>query len=360
MKVAIIGAGIIGLALARELRQRGAAVLLVDRQAPATEATWAAAGLLAPSSEASAPGDFFELCREAAVRYPDYVRELEQETGLPTGYRTGGTLFLYHSEEEHQHLEQRFSWQRERGTPAVHLDRGEVRVLEPEARAPGGYLLPGDCHVNNRLLATALVQACRRAEVVFQQGTVVAVAEQEGRAAGVVLADGSRPSAEVVVNAAGAWASNIAAPEVSVTIRPVKGHIVAVFNRGWRPTHVLHDFSVYMVPHADNRVVIGSTMEDAGFDKSVNQAEIARLRAAAERLVPRLTESPTVETWTGLRPATSDGSPCIGPTALPGYFLAIGHFRNGILLGPLTAQLLAPVILGAPPEPLLAPFLPTR
>ena len=359
MKVAIIGAGIIGLALARELRRRGADAALVERQEPAGEATWAAAGMLAPSSEAATAGDFFELCREAAARYPDYVRELEQETGLPTGYRAQGAMFLYDSDEERQQVEGRFSWQRERGIPIVHLDAQEVRVLEPEVRAPGGYLLPGESQVDSRLLAAALVEACRRSHIDIRQGTAVAVVEQNGRATGVLLADGSRLSADAVVNAAGAWASTVAAAGAeAAAIRPVKGQMLAVATPGWSLTHVLHALGVYVVPKDGGRLFIGSTMEEAGFDKTVDPAAIARLRAAAERLVPRLPQCPTVESWTGLRPASPDGRPRVGPTAVPGYFLATGHFRNGILLGPITAQLLTPVILGAPAEPLLAPFQP--
>ncbi len=359
MKVAIIGAGIIGLALARELRRRGADVVLVERQEPASEATWAAAGMLAPSAEAATPGDFFELCLEAATRYPDSIRELEQETGLTTGYSAAGAMFLYYSDEMRQEVERHFSWQRERGVPIVHLDAQEVRVLEPEVRAPGGYLLPGESQVDSRRLAAALVEACRRRGVDIRQGTAVEVAEQNGRAAGVLLADGSRLAADAVVNAAGAWASTIAATGAeTASIRPVKGQMLAVAIRGWSLTHVLHTVGVYVVPKDDGRLFIGSTMEEAGFDKTVDPAAIARLRSAAERLVPRLAESPTLETWTGLRPASPDGRPRIGPTALPGYFLDAGHFRNGILLGLLTAQLLAPVIRGASPDPLLAPFLP--
>ncbi len=365
MTAVIIGAGIIGLALARELRRRGATVLVVDPRSPAMEATYAAAGLLAPSSEANAPGDFFELCRAAAAAYPEYVRELEEETGLPTGYRPAeGTLFLYHSSEERAALEQRFSWQRERGVLAVHMDAQEIRVLEPEVRAAGGYLLPGDCHVHSRLLGINLTQACRLAGVTFHQGTVASVAEDDGdepkgRATGVVLADGSRLAADAVVNAAGAWASSInVTAAAAVAIRPVKGHMLAVATLRWSLNHVLHDASVYLAPRPGPCAVIGSTMEEAGFDRTVRPEVIAQLRAAAERLVARLSEAATVEAWTGLRPAAPDGRPRIGPTALPGYFLATGHFRNGILLAPLTAQLLAPVILGAPPDPLLIPFLP--
>ena len=166
MKVAIIGAGIIGLALARELRLRGADVVLVERQKPANEATWAAAGMLAPSAEAATPGDFFELCLEAATRYPESIRELEQETGLTTGYRAAGAMFLYYSDEIRQEVERHFSWQRERGVPIVHLDAQEVRVLEPEVRAPGGYLLPGESQVETRRLAAALVEACRRRALI--------------------------------------------------------------------------------------------------------------------------------------------------------------------------------------------------
>ncbi len=358
MDVAIIGAGIIGLALARELRRRGARVALLDLRPPATEASWAAAGLLAPSSEAPSSSDFFELCRTAGAGYADYARDLEQETGLPIGYDPAGTLFLCHSAEEQQDLERRFAWQRELGILAVHLDPREVRVLEPEARAAGGYLLPGDCQVDNRLLCCALIEACGRAGVVFHQRGVLSLVEESGRASGVLLADGTRLGADAIVNAAGAWAASLSLPGVAVEIRPVKGHMLALRTGRRPPTHVLHDPSVYLVPRPGGRLVVGSTMEEAGFDKTVDAAAIARLRAAAERLVPSLREADVVEAWTGLRPATPDARPRIGPTRLPGYFLAAGHFRNGILLGPLTAQLLAPVILGESPNALLVPFLP--
>ena len=359
MLVVIIGAGIIGLALARELRRRGHRVLLIDRGPPAHEASWAAGGLLAPSSEAAGPGDFFELCRASAVLYPDFTRALEEETDLPCGYRGEGTIVVYHEETERRQLEQRFAWQRDAGIPIAHLDDRECRTLEPQLRAPGGFLLPGDCQVDNRLLCAALLESCRRNGVAFVPGEAVAVSSERDRATGVLLRDETRLPADAVVNAAGAWAGQIAAPGGAPPVRPVKGHMLAMrVDPAWL-AHVVHDSAVYMAPRRDGRLIAGSTMEDVGFDRGIDPAAIARLRAAAERLVPRLRHAELAETWVGFRPAFPDRRPRIGPAALPGYFLATGHFRNGILLAPITAQLLAPVIEGASPDPLLVPFLPS-
>ena len=358
MTVVIIGAGIIGLALARQLARKGEAVWLVDPRQPASEASWAAAGRLSVSAEAEGPGGLFELCRRAAAIYPDFVRELEEESGLAAAYRTEGALFLYHSDAERAALEERFGWQRELGVPAVHLDAQEVRILEPQVSAAGGYFLPGDCQVDNRLLCAALAESCRKAGVTFLQTSVSKVTWQGGRVTGAGLIDGSRLGADAVVNAAGAWASRIAAPGPPIMVQPVKGHMLAVATEGWTLTHVAQDGQVYLVPRAGGRLVIGSTMENAGYDKAIDPATISNLRTAAHRLVGRLAEATMVDAWTGLRPMVVRGGPRIGPGSLPGYFLAIGHYRKGILLAPLTAQLLAAVIGGAEPDPLLAPFLP--
>lgn len=358
MAVIIIGAGIIGLTLARELSRNRVAVWLVDPQKPASEASWAAAGILSVSSEAEHPGEFFQLCRQAAAMYPDYVRQLEEETGLPAGYRSEGTLFLYRSSQEQKALEQRFSWQRDLGVPAVHMSSAEVRVMEPEARAEGGYFLPGDCQVNNRLLCAALVESCRRAQVATMQIAVRAVAVEGNRAVGVELVDGTRLRGDAVVNAAGAWTSRIVAPGPPLIVQPVKGHMLTLNTEGWSLTHVVQDGTIYLVPRTGGRVIAGSTMENAGFDKAIDPATVGHLREAAHRLAPRLAEATLSDAWTGLRPLIVRGGPRVGPGAVPGYFIATGHLRSGILLAPLTARLLTPVIQGAEPDPLLVPFLP--
>lgn len=357
MRIAIIGAGIVGMALARELRREKHEVLLVDAGAPGRGATWAAAGMLGPSSEAQTPGAFFDLCRAAGAYYPDFIRELEEETAFTTGYRTDGTVYVYHSPAKRDELGQRFAWQRDAGVPSVHLDESEVRVLEPDARGAGGFLLPGDAQVDNRLLAAALVESCRARGATFIQARVESVAVEGGRANGVVIGSEATP-ADAVVNAAGAWAGAVAAPGVHPEIRPVKGQMLALESERPFLKHVLHDHSIYLVPRAGGRVIAGATMEEAGFDVSVQEEVIERLRDAAVKLVPRLAHGRVAEAWAGLRPAAPDGLPRIGPTSLPGYFLATGHFRNGILLGPLTARLLTSLILNNRADPLITPFLP--
>jgi glycine oxidase len=353
MRVVVIGGGIAGLTLARELRRRGRDVELIQRDAPARAATWAAAGMLAPSSETETPGPLFELCRAAAAFYPDFIRELERETGATTEYRTDGSLFLYQTARQKAAAEKAFAWQRRAGVPIVHLDEQEVRLTEPAVHAAGAYLLLGDCQVDNRRLGAALANSCRTRGVSFRSGTVRRVTSNGGRAGGVALHEGTVLEADAVVNAAGAWAGQIEAPEAVAPVRPVKGQMLALATPGVPFTLVLHAPRVYLVPRASGRVIVGSTMEEAGFDTSVDQETIARLRHAAGVVAPRLRDAEVVETWAGLRPAFPDGLPRIGATSLPGYYLAAGYFRNGILLAPLAARLLAELICGAAPDPLL-------
>jgi glycine oxidase len=165
-----------------------------------------------------------------------------------------------------------------------------------------------------------------------------------------------------VVNAAGCWAGRIAAQaghvRVHLDIRPLKGQIAAVRAEGWKLRYTVRNEHVYLVPRDDNRIIVGATMEEAGYDKTVDTQAIHKLLESGAHLVPKIRNAPLVESWAGLRPATRTGLPLIGPTKIPGYYLAVGHLRNGILLGPLTAQFLGQVIRGGKTPELLRPFVP--
>lgn len=333
MKVVILGGGVIGLALARELAAGEAAlsVTVIDPRPPASEASWAAAGLLAPDSEENSPGPFRELCVAARDLYPEYVKELEKETSQRVGLSTEGTLAV--------------------------SPRGSVQeaMREPEMVWRPAIFYPREFSVDNRLLARALVASCRRRGVNFLSGAATGVEPSH-----VLLAGGERIAAGVVINAAGCWASQIHAPGVKIDVRPVKGQMAAVSAEGWTLRHNVRNEHIYLVPRDDGRILLGATMEEAGYDKTVDEKVIQGFLEAGAKLVPKIKNSPLVETWAGLRPATPSGLPVIGPTALPGYHLAVGHLRNGILLAPLTAQLLASVITKGKVPDLLKPFLPPR
>ncbi len=330
MSVLIIGGGVIGLALARELAGGGASVTILDSQAPASEASWAAAGMLVPDSEEHPSAEFQRLCSDSRDLYPEYIADLEKETGLSAGLRTDGVIVIRPS--------------------------GSVKeaMREPELVWRPALFYPREWSIDNRLLCAALLESCNRRGVVFERAAVAAV--EKGQA---ILKSGERRSADAIVNAAGCWASQIQAPGVKFEVRPVKGQMVAVRAEGWTLRYVIRSEDVYIVPRNDGRVILGATMEEAGYDKTVNQEVIDRFLTAGAALVPKLKNAPVVESWSGLRPATRNGLPILGETKLPGYHLAVGHLRNGILLAPITAKLLSVSILTGQAPPSLQPFRPS-
>ena len=360
--VVIIGGGIIGCSLARVLAGAGAKVAVAERGAPGEEASAAAAGMLSPSSEAEKGSPLFELCRASAKLYGPLAAELQADTGIDPQYRTEGTLLLFESEPEREQMLPSMEWQRSRGVPVEELSGQALREKEPALAAlPGAFYLPDDRQIDNRLLMQALVKSCQQRGVTFLTGKSVQGIERNGQGVtGVVLAN-EKMAAEKVVNAAGAWAGAIQAPGLAAApIRPVKGHM-AVLQCPQPPLrHVVRSHRGYLVPRRDGRVLVGSTMEDAGFDKSVRAAPLTRLLSAAQELCPALQQSVLADCWAGLRPAAPDNLPLLGPASLPGYWLALGHFRNGILLAPITAEILSSLILtGKSPLPVEA-LLPQR
>lgn len=329
LQVVVAGAGIIGLTVARELARAGARVTVVDPRPPASEASWAAAGMLSPSSDVHPPGAFRDLCLAARNLYPEYVAELERETSRPVGLRAHGAIVA-----------------------SMHGSVQEA-LREPEMIWRPALFYPEDMSVDNRLLTRALVESCRSRGVHFL--TAAARAVEPGAA---ILESGERIAGNAIINAAGSWAAQIQAPGVSIQVRPVKGQMAAVRPQGWTLRCIVRDEHIYLVPRDDGRILLGSTMEEAGYDKTVDPQVIRGFLEAGGRLVPKVRNAPLVETWAGLRPATPSGLPLIGPTSLPGCYLATGHLRNGILLAPLTARLLAETILTGKVPKLLRPFRP--
>ncbi len=354
----IIGAGIIGCSLARELAGGGMRPLVIDRGTVGGEASSAAAGMLSPSAEAETPDALFALGRSSLQCYPAWISGLISETGMDPQYRTEGTLLPYASDAQRSDWLSTLAWQRESGVPVQEITPGRLQELEPGlAPRKGAFFLSSDHQVDNRLLMHALVQSCRMRGVSFLLGKPVRKVENPGSRSWVVRLENERLETAVVVNAAGAWAGLIPVEGMeSPPLDPVKGHMLSLHPPTEAVRHVIRTRSTYLVPRRNGRIVVGSTMEREGFDKTTRAAAIAALLNDAQALCPLLGQAALAETWTGLRPASLDDMPILGPSKLEGYWFAQGHFRNGILLAPITAKILARWILTGQGDDSVAEF----
>jgi glycine oxidase len=344
----VVGGGVIGLALARELSSRGCDVVVVERGRTGDEASSAAAGLLSAQSDAESPSPFFELARKSRDLYPEWSASLEEETGIDVGWRRTGVLRFGAPES----LE-RFAWQLEAGLPLEHLEAPEIarRSAGRAARELGhGLFFPEDAVVDNRSLVRALRSSLYHRGVSILEGVpATRFLVEAGRCRGVETTIGPIRS-DSVVDSAGAWANFDAALPFRIPVEPVRGQIVELADEEPFPT-VLASEDVYLVPRANGRILVGATVERAGFRKEVTAGGVARLLAAALVLAPTLESARVTDAWAGLRPGTPDGFPIIGESPVSGLFLAAGHFRNGILLAPLTAVLVADLLMRVTAEP---------
>ena len=358
MEVLIVGAGVVGCAVAWRLQQAGARCTVLERSIPGAEASSAAGGILAPQAEADGPGPFLELCLASRARYPAFVRELREASDVDVAFRPCGVLGVRFDEAGMEEALKRIGWQRARGLEASWLEPDAARALEPELSAEirGAAHFPGDAVVDNRLLVSALTISAARAGARFVTSQVHGVVERGGRAVGVATDQGELRGDAVVV-AAGAWTALVPGALGSPgAVRPARGQMVMVRTRVPICRHVVFGAHGYAVPRTDGRVLLGSTMEFAGFEKQVTAGGLAAVLGVGLRLFPGLAGAPVIETWAGFRPHTPDGLPVLGPAPLPGLFLASGHFRNGILLTPITANVLTDTILGRAPSIDLTPF----
>ena len=349
----VVGGGVIGLACAWEIARTGHEVVLVAPDAaPARDgASWVAAGMLAPVTEAQfGESALTALLVEGAGHWPAFAAALEAATGHGIGYDTTGTLTVGLDASDRASLDDLLAYQHALGLPAHRRSARECRRLVP-ALSPavrGGIEVPGDHQVDNRALLRALAAACRRAGVAFVEGRVAAL--EAGPV--LVLADGRRLGPGPVVLAAGTGTPAIdgLAAAGLPPIRPVKGHILRLGSPGAVPRltrtvrGLVHGRSVYLVPRRDGSVVVGATVEERGADAAVRAGAVHELLCDARAIVPALDELELLEAATGLRPATPDNVPFIGPTGLDGVVAAVGHYRNGILLAPFTAAAVADLV----------------
>ena len=353
--VAIVGGGVIGLALARELSSRGADVLVIERGRTGAEASSAAAGLLSAQSDGVTPSSFFDLALESRDLYPDWTTALLQETGLDAGWRRTGVLRA----GGEQSLA-RFEWQVAAGLPVERLDARGVASLSGGRAAAGidrGLFFPADAVVQSRQLVGALRRSLDLRGVAIAEGVAVTRFTIEGGVCRGLETSAGSVACGRVVDAAGAWANLDPTLPFAIPVEPVRGQIVELAGPAL-PT-VLESDDVYLVPRSDGSLLVGATVERTGFVKEVTAAGVAGLLAAAFDLAPSLREARLVDAWAGLRPGTPDGLPLLGQSPVRSLLLAAGHFRNGILLAPLTALLLADVVTGAGTRNLSA-FSPDR
>jgi len=360
--VIIIGAGVIGLALSLELKRQGASVLILERTEPGREASHAAAGMIAYLDPVTQK-ELLPLARVSAKLYPGYVRLLEEVSDSKIDFRRDGAIELTYQPLEPSTVD---------GVEVRELTHEELGLLEPQVRFRSHvYLAKEDC-VDPRTLIAALIGAVKASTIKMATGSkVLEVTHEHGRATGV-RTERTHYRGNVVVNCAGAWAAQIA--PVDIPTVPARGHMLSVVPPHPQPAtevtppeppgpplrHVVRTPDCYMVPRSDGRLVIGSTLEPAGFDKTVDPRRIQRLRAAAERFVPAIAQMQLHEAWTGLRPGTPDGLPILGETKLHGYFACTGHYRDGILLAPVTAQVMGELIRTGRTSADLSHFSPHR
>jgi glycine oxidase len=353
--VIIAGGGIIGLSLAIALRKRGASVLLIERGVPGQEASHAAAGMLA-NCGSETPAAMRELAVASAAMYPEFVMELEDESGVHIDTRDQGTILFLSPNPKKETKEN------------LYDERLAAEALTPESLATLDHGLSENRYtavylkersVDPRALVAAALKAAKHRGVDIASGTAVKeILVADGRCTGV-RTERTSYSGAAVVNCAGAWAGQIG--PLALPTRPVKGQMLAVVGAPRNMLrHVVRSPDVYLVPRSDGRILIGATVEESGYDKRTDPATIQRMHEAALRALPALQQARLLEAWAGLRPGTPDNLPILGETATPGYFAATGHFRDGILLAPVTAHLMAQVISGAKPEYDLSAFSPSR
>ena len=345
--VVVAGAGVIGLAVAWRAAQAGLSVTVVD-DAPGAGASRAAAGMLAPVTEASYGEEALTaLALDSVGRYPAFVADLEQASGLPVHLRTAGTMLVGFDEDDVRVLADLSAFHAELGLDTTRLTPREARRREPSLspRVRGAVHAEGDLSVEPRSLHAALLAACARAGVRLVRERCTALLVEDGRTTGVITGAGEVRGGQVVL-ALGAWSSRLPGGP-ALPVRPVKGQVLRLRGEallGGTVRALVRGRQVYLVPHGDDGLVVGASVEELGFDGRVTAGAVLDLLHDAVEVVPGVTELELVETFASWRPGTPDNAPLLGESSLPGLVLATGHFRNGVLLTPVTADVTAALL----------------
>jgi glycine oxidase len=366
--VVIVGGGVIGLAIARALSDRAVGrVTLLERANPGTEASWAAGGMLAVQAEADRADAFFDLAAASRDMYFEWAASLREETGVDIELDQNGTLYLAFSAEDEDAIARRFEWQTRAGLQVERLTAGEVLRLEPAVseNVRGGLRFPLDCQVENRLLLAALVSSLEKRGVDLRADTnVESLIVEKGRITGVKTSRYSLYSPIVIV-AGGAWTSFLTSADSRVPpirIEPVRGQMLCFEGQAGSLRQVLYSPRGYVVPRMNGRLLAGSTTEYAGFEKAVTGWGINTIMSNAIEIAnSTIANARFADAWAGLRPRAEDRLPVIGSCAeVDGLFYATGHYRNGVLLAPVTADLGAQQIATGIAPAMLNAFSPDR
>lgn len=364
--VAVVGGGIIGLSIGWQLARRGRPVTVFDRDEAGRGASWVAAGMLAPVSEFGFENeDFLAFGQRSMEMYPRFVDQLGADSGRNVPLDTRGTIVVGFHRDDTERIRRVYRFRQDRGLPVDWLTGSEARELEPllSPKAASAMWIPEDHQVDNRVvvdaLKTALVASGGR---LLERTPVVAVRTRSGRCEGVVTDDGEFEAGTTVL-AAGCWSGAIAGipAELAPKVRPVKGQIVSLrADEGYGFARVIRAPDAYLLPKDDGRILIGATEEEMGFDTTPTAGPVMRLIERAWEAVPSIYDLPIEEVVAGLRPGTRDHEPLIGESGMEGLLFATGHYRHGILLAPVTAQVVSDIVLeGCAPDYAL-PFVPAR
>lgn len=345
--VLIIGGGVIGLSIARQMHKQGIRrVTLIEKGVCGLESSWAAAGMLGPQAEANERDAFFDLCRESRDLYPELAAELLEETGIDIELERSGTLYLAFNDEDVAEIRERYRWQQAAGLAVEKFSADEAHRAEPfiSPTVREALYFPNDWQVDNRQLCAALKIYAETNGIDIREITCVEkLMVDKGRVTGAETSAGRIFALQTVV-ATGAWTSLIKLGQgnMPIDVKPVRGQMIA-FKPAMRLfQRIIYSRRGYIVPRSDGRILAGSTTEDAGFDKSIDEAAAQSLHAMASEIAPAIGGLDAVDQWAGLRPFADDALPIIGSIeGIDGLFIATAHYRNGILLAPLTAKLAA-------------------
>lgn len=357
--VIIVGGGVIGCSIALRLAEAGLKVTLIERGRAGCEASRAAAGMLSPQSEAHKESPFLDLCLRSRMIYRGFTDHLTELTGIDVEYRDEGVLYVVLEGDDPKEVDGWFNWQTRAGLKLERIAESKLRMDEPVVTetATGAVFIPGDHQVDNRKLMDAAALAARRAGADVIEGVEVSLFMIERDRVKGVRCGEDKIDAGAVVVAAGCWSGSLLAPlGLNIQTIPARGQMIALKSAASHLNRVLHSRHCYLVPRRDGRILVGSTVEYAGFTKGVTAGGVGSLAAAAIELVPSLSEFEIVESWSGLRPDTLDHMPIMGETGIKNLFVASGHFRNGILLAPATAELMSELIITGRAPDELQPF----